>query len=98
MRPTSHYLEVLTAEVFEGENHLGGSTPPVIRALARKPLKISLDPADYKSEQEKVLKFLAKHSGSAMDEVSLVPGSTQACFQALAAITNPGDTIIIEAP
>ncbi|MGZ3723368.1 MAG: pyridoxal phosphate-dependent aminotransferase, partial [Bdellovibrionales bacterium] len=98
MRPTSHYLEVLKSEIFNGENHLGGSTPPVISFLAKKPLKISLDPAKYPEQLLKVQKFLAKSAKCGLDQISLVTGSTQACFQTLAAITEPGDSIIIEYP
>jgi aspartate/methionine/tyrosine aminotransferase len=98
MRPTSRYLEILKSEVFHGEAHLGGSTPHLIAKIAKKPIRISLDPAKYPTQSLNVKIHLAKAGGSALNEISLVTGSTQACFQTLAAITDPGDSIIIEYP
>lgn len=77
---------------------MAGSTPFVIPKLAKTPLKISLDPMKYNEQLHKVKKHLAKAHKCAPEEVTLVTGSTQACFQTLAAITEPGDSIIIEHP
>src|SRR5665213_1816714 len=98
MRPYSKYLEVLKSEVYKGKHHLGGSTPYVVPLLLKKPIKISLDPTTYPQQLLATKKHIAKASKCRPEQISIVTGSTQACFQLLAAITEPGDSIIIEAP
>lgn len=97
MRAYSKYLSHLINETAKINYHLGGSTPPIL--------------FDYKKYQSwlikqtndplltvKIKKEIALRLNCQSEQIVFTPASTQACFQALAAITSPGDTVLIEYP
>lgn len=98
MRPYSEYLDILKAENFAVDAHLAGSTPPLPPLLAKKSLRLSLNTDDYPRQLKNLKSRLARMTRSRPDEIQFMPGSTQACFQALAALTEPGQTVAIEHP
>jgi aspartate/methionine/tyrosine aminotransferase len=97
MRAYSHYLDHLKKESLAYQFHLGGSTPPILFDFNEHQdwlIKHANDP----SLTEKIKATLAKQVGCEPGQITFTPASTQACFQVLAAITDPGDTILIEYP
>jgi aspartate/methionine/tyrosine aminotransferase len=98
MRPYSHYLEEIKSESISARYNLGGSTPPIKADWKRKTLEISQEES-WKSPYLKSLKTkLADMAGVSVDRIAICPGGSQAAFQVLAAITHPGDTILLETP
>ncbi len=98
MRPYTKYLDLLTKEQFDGDFHLGGSTPPLPAKLLNKSISVKLNFKNYKKQVSDLKKAIAKKAGTTESEISLMPGSGQAAFQVLAALTEPNDTVIIEYP
>lgn len=98
MRAFTKYLDLLTKESFDGDFHLGGSTPPLPPKLLNKSVSYKLNFAKYKEQVSGLKKTIAKKAGTTESEISLMPGSGQAAFQVLAALTEPNDTVIIEYP
>lgn len=98
MRPYTKYLDLLTKEQFNGDFHLGGSTPPLPPKLLNKSVSVKLNFSNYKKQLTDFKKHIAKKASTTEAEISLMPGSGQAAFQVLAALTEPGDTVIIEYP
>jgi len=97
MRPTSRYLIEIKNEKSHAQFNLAGTTPPTTR---RTNWKIA-----YKSEESArspILKDLkdqiARLTGALQKEIAVTPGSAQALLQVLAALTHPGDTVLIERP
>jgi aspartate/methionine/tyrosine aminotransferase len=98
MRPFSEYLDILKSETHTPDLHLAGSTPPLPPVITKATLSLSLNTKSYGRDFAALKALVAKATGCKPEEVQLKPGSTQACFQALAAVTKPGDAVIIEEP
>ena len=93
MRATSSYLYTIRND-SPIRIHLGGSTPPILQTAQQCLLAQRTQlAAEMTAEIKKILT-----QGLGCENVELVPASTQACVQVLAAITEPGDTILIEYP
>jgi arginine:pyruvate transaminase len=98
MRPYSKYLKEIKSESIDARYNLGGSTPPIQGEWKRRTLEISQEES-WKSPYLKSVKAkLADMAGVSSDQVVICPGGSQAAFQVLAAITDPGDTILLETP
>lgn len=98
MRPYSAYLDYMKKENRNVKLFLAGSTPPIPDFLQKKQIQFNLDPSTYHVSELKLREQLAAMAKTTADRVCLMPGSTQACFQALAAVTKPGDTLLLEYP
>ncbi len=98
MRPYTKYLDLLVKEQFDDDFHLGGSTPPLPAKLANKSITVKLNFNSYRKQIGELKKTIAKKAGTTDSEITLMPGSGQAAFQTLAALTEPNDTVIIEYP
>lgn len=89
MRAYSRYLDVVKNERVAAKHNLAGSTPPT--PIAAKNSGKTVQAVDVTTTLAKMLRVKAF-------EVALCPGSSQALFQTLAAITQPGDRIAVEIP
>jgi aspartate/methionine/tyrosine aminotransferase len=98
MRPYSQFLDYVKTKDPVIKYHLGGSTPPVPPYLEKKAIRVPLNTKTYLADLLKLKKTLAKKIGCLDTEINFVPGSTIACTHVLAALTEPGDTIILERP
>ncbi len=99
MRRYSNYLDRIKKEDTKGLITVAGSSPPLLKTLKNKSIKMKLIGPDQKLQKvQQVKKMIAKLAGRHADEISLFPASTQACFQTLVATTSPGDFIAIEFP
>jgi aspartate/methionine/tyrosine aminotransferase len=98
MRPYSKYLEEIKSESINARYNLGGSTPPARTDWKRKTFEISQEESWKSPYLESVKMKLADMAGVSVKQVAICPGGSQAAFQTLAAITRPGDTILLETP
>lgn len=98
MRKTSVYLEGLKSERFPVRYHLAGSTPPLPPAWVPKTIRIPGAEPMPSPKVAQVTAQLAKRLKAKDGEVLLIPGSSQAMFEAIAAFTEPGDRIALEYP
>lgn len=98
MRAYSRFLEEIqnspTSKIY-----LGGSTPPYLGpADMFDELQTLLNPLIYKEKEDELKNLLAQaHQGHA-SEFSVSVGSSLVYTQVLAALTEPGDSILIESP
>jgi aspartate/methionine/tyrosine aminotransferase len=95
MRPYSHYLEsVKKAKPIKAFVDLSGSTPPLPLNL---PKSIEFDAGESRraDASRKVLSQLTALTGRTP---LLTVGCSSAFLHALAAVTKPGDTVVIESP
>lgn len=98
MRPFSKYLDDFKHENVDALYHVEGSTPPLGSWLKKQKITYRFDQKDLAYETLKLKKHIASLARTQPENITLVPGSTQALFQTLAALTEPGDNIIIEHP
>lgn len=98
MRPYSHYLENMLAEKITVKHHLAGSTPPLPTHWRKKTLRAAQINSSKAPFNKTLLNRLAKWAGTSADRVALCPGGSQCAFQVLAAVTSPGEKILIEFP
>lgn len=96
MRPFSHYLECVKTERVEVDFNLAGTTPAPPKKL--RPMSFMTKEAPQTDVYASVLGSLEKMLKARKGEVTLLPGCSQALQVTLAAITSPGDVILIETP
>jgi aspartate/methionine/tyrosine aminotransferase len=97
MRAYSRYLNHLKNEPLTCRYPLGGSTPPILFPIEDH-REYLIKNADDPRLTDKIKKHLAKQANCNLNQITFTPASTQACLQVLAAITDPGDTILVEFP
>lgn len=98
MRPFSLYLDsVKNTKAPACEFDLSGSTPPIPIGLSKT---VAFEAAESrKSEaQASVTKLLSEITGAPENRLLTTVGSSSAFLLALAAVTKPGDTVVIEKP
>lgn len=99
MRPTSRYLYSMIHETPKCRLNFSGSTPPFsgnADFFANMGAPITREVIDATTSA--VQNELAKRAGAKPEEFRFAPGSSSVFTQALAAISEPGDRILIESP
>lgn len=99
MRPYSYFLEDLIHNTPESRVNLGGSTPAFpFDASYFKDVHFKLDPPRMLPEHLRLRSLTAQRMHVKDDNILFTPGSSQGLTQVLAAITEVGDSILIESP
>lgn len=99
MRGKSPYLDELTSENIKVKFDMTSSTPPVPKRSLKQPLfKMGATKIKDLPELKWLTQFLGRQLHVDADQIQFYPGSSQAFFQILAALTEPGDSVLIESP
>jgi aspartate/methionine/tyrosine aminotransferase len=99
MRPTSRYLYSMIYETPPCKINLSGSAPPFTQGPGYfSDLPFLTDVNDIKERTTEFTNDLAKRQKARGEEFRFSVGSSMVYTQILAAITEPGDTILLESP
>jgi|GEM_PF-5373093 len=99
MRPYSLYLDSVKnpKSTLACEFDLAGSTPPVPANLL-KTVTFEADESRRSHALKEVTRQLSKLTGNPSNRILTTVGSSSGFLLALAAVTKPGDTVVIESP
>lgn len=99
MRPYSQFLHQMRRNTPPCQINLGGSTPPFTKdSTFFSDIQLSTLSSNQLPELHKLRDILAKKQNGQVAEFQFAPGSSQVYTQLLAAITKPGDTVLLDTP
>lgn len=98
MRPFSHYLKEIKSTSKTALYDLSGTTPPAPPKSWFRSVPVSFSETERNSAVELLKSSVAGRARFTKSGVHIYPGATQAVFQVVASLTEPGQTILLERP